>query len=103
MPTFDFSCKKCGTVFEFARPFGSKTVPACPQCGSKRTEKQLSAPTVVFKGEGWYKTDSRKKVVSGTKKEEGKSDTKEVKEIEGNKEIKTTKEVKENKEMKPKK
>jgi putative FmdB family regulatory protein len=60
MPTFDFTCKKCGTIFEFARPFGSKAVPACPKCKSKRTEKLLSPPSVQFKGTGFYKTDSTK-------------------------------------------
>ena len=59
MPTFDFRCKKCETVFEFSRPFGSTTVPPCPACKSKATEKLLGAPGVVFKGTGWYKTDSR--------------------------------------------
>ena len=59
MPTFDFRCKRCSTVFEFARPFGSKTSPSCPACGSKSTEKLLTPPAVHFKGGGWYKTDSR--------------------------------------------
>ncbi len=59
MPTFDFQCQKCQHVFEFNRPFGSTEKPACPKCNSKRTEKQFSAPAVVFKGSGWYKTDSR--------------------------------------------
>lgn len=59
MPTFDFRCKKCSTVFEFTRPFGSKTSPSCPACGSKGTEKLLTPPAVHFKGAGWYKTDSR--------------------------------------------
>ncbi len=60
MPTFDFQCAKCGTVFEFARPFGSKATPACPKCKSKKTEKLLTPPAIQFKGSGWYKTDSRK-------------------------------------------
>lgn len=75
MPTFDFSCQKCGNVFEFARPFGSKIVPACPRCGAKKTEKLLSAPAVVFKGAGWYKTDSRG-ASTAPKKEEKKTETK---------------------------
>ncbi len=61
MPTFDFECAKCKAVFEFSRPFGSKENPPCPECKSKKTQKLFSAPIVVFKGEGWYKTDSRPK------------------------------------------
>lgn len=72
MPTFDFQCKKCGTVFEFERPFGSKALPACPNCKGKRTEKLMSPPMVVFKGEGFYKTDSTKKEVKNN------TDTKET-------------------------
>lgn len=58
MPRFDFTCQKCGNVFEFSRPFGSKIIPACPACGSKRTEKQIAPPAIHFKGTGFYKTDS---------------------------------------------
>lgn len=58
MPTFDFQCKACGNVFEFARAFGSKTLPACPSCGAKKTEKLLTPPAVHFKGTGWYKTEN---------------------------------------------
>lgn len=59
MPRFDFRCKKCETVFEETIPFGSKKLPPCPKCHSKAIEKLLSAPGVLFKGEGFYKTDSR--------------------------------------------
>jgi putative FmdB family regulatory protein len=70
MPTFDFACKKCEHVFEFTRPFGSKELPPCPKCGSKKTEKLLSPPAVHFKGAGWYKTDSGGKAASTSKKAE---------------------------------
>ena len=59
MPTFDFQCRKCNHVFEHSRPFGSIELPACPACGSKRSEKLIAPPAVHFKGSGWYKTDSR--------------------------------------------
>lgn len=60
MPTFDFQCRACKHVFEFARPFGSNAQPACPSCSSKRVEKLIAPPAVHFKGSGWYKTDSKK-------------------------------------------
>jgi len=59
MPTFDFQCKKCSAIFEFARPFGSDKHPPCPKCKSKRTEKLLTPPVIQFKGKGFYKTDAR--------------------------------------------
>lgn len=76
MPTFDFQCRKCDHVFEHSRPFGSSELPACPACGSKRTEKMIAPPAIHFKGSGWYKTDSRATPGSSTpsKKEEKKSE-----------------------------
>ena len=57
MPTFDFRCGSCSHVWEWTRPFGRKTSPPCPSCGSKKTEKLLSPPSVQFRGAGFYKTD----------------------------------------------
>ncbi len=59
MPTFDFHCLACGTVFEHSRSFTDRKDPPCPSCGKKTVEKRIGAPAVVFKGAGWYKTDSR--------------------------------------------
>jgi putative FmdB family regulatory protein len=67
MPLFDFQCQKCSHTFEFNRPFGSKKVPPCPECGSKKTEKLISPPAIHFKGSGFYKTDSASKPVAKTK------------------------------------
>lgn len=61
MPTFDFRCPACAHVFEGTVPFGSKKFPPCPVCKSKKTEKMLSAPGIVFKGGGFYKTDASKR------------------------------------------
>lgn len=74
MPTFDFCCATCNSLFEKTLPFGSKTKPACPECGSKKTEKQLSMPSIAFKGSGFYKTDS--KPVEKTSVPEKKADPK---------------------------
>jgi len=47
-------------VFEFHRPFGSTKKPACPECACKDVQKLIAPPSIQFKGEGFYKTDSRK-------------------------------------------
>lgn len=70
MPTFDFACTACGHVFEKTIAFGSKTKPACVNCGSKKTEKQLTPPAVHFKGTGFYRTDSASASVA-TRKTDG--------------------------------
>ena len=60
MPTFDFRCPACNHQFEQSIPFGSKEYPLCTECGAQ-TEKLLSPPLgIVFKGQGFYKTDSIK-------------------------------------------
>ena len=57
MPRYDYRCK-AGHRYEKQEPFGSPVEHPCEKCG-KTAQRQLSAPTVIFKGGGWYKTDSR--------------------------------------------
>lgn len=68
MPTFDFECSDCNEVFEFNRSFGSSEHPACPKCKSTNTQKLMHTPNIVFKGSGFYKTDSSSTTTT-TKKE----------------------------------
>ena len=60
MPRFDFLCAACNETFEHLLPMGGAP-PKCLKCGSKKVEKLLSPPPVIFKGSGFYKTDSGKK------------------------------------------
>lgn len=76
MPTFDFQCAGCDHVFEFNRPFGSEETSPCPKCGGEDVQKLISAPTIHFKGEGFYKTDSQKDQNKTVKKEEKKKEEK---------------------------
>jgi putative FmdB family regulatory protein len=44
MPIFEYKCRKCGENFEVLfRSRDEKLVVACPQCGSKKAERLLSA------------------------------------------------------------
>lgn len=61
MPRFDFECRKCRKTFEHLLPSGASP-PACRHCGSADVTKLLSPPPVIFKGKGFYKTDSRRGV-----------------------------------------
>jgi putative FmdB family regulatory protein len=63
MPIYEYQCKKCRHRFEKIQKFSDPHVKKCPKCGSA-VELLLSAPTVQFKGSGWYVTDYAKK--SGT-------------------------------------
>src|SRR5205823_2622900 len=48
----------CGHVFSAVQSYTDATLEKCPSCG-KRPRKLMATPAIVFKGGGWYKTDSR--------------------------------------------
>jgi putative FmdB family regulatory protein len=60
MPTYQYRCTKCEDEFEVVQSFTDDPVTECPKCGGV-VRKQFSSVGVVFKGAGFYKTDSRKK------------------------------------------
>lgn len=58
MPIYDYRCDHCGHVFSAVQSFSDEALEQCPNCG-KKPRRLLSMPAIVFKGSGWYKTDSR--------------------------------------------
>ena len=78
VPIYDYRCDHCGHVFSAVQSFTDNALETCPNCG-KKPRRLILAPAVVFKGSGWYKTDSRPAEKSETKSEtksESKSETK---------------------------
>jgi putative FmdB family regulatory protein len=60
MPTYQYRCTDCGTDLEAVQKFTDPALTECPTChGSLR--KVFNAVGVVFKGSGFYRTDSRPK------------------------------------------
>jgi putative FmdB family regulatory protein len=60
MPTYQYRCADCAHFFEIVQSFSDDSLTECPECtGSLR--KVFNAVGVVFKGSGFYKTDSRGK------------------------------------------
>jgi putative FmdB family regulatory protein len=59
MPTYEYECLSCRQRFERKQSFSEEPVKLCPSCGGE-VRKVLHAPGIVFKGSGWYVTDSRK-------------------------------------------
>jgi len=57
MPIYDYRCDHCGHVFSAVQSFSDVALEKCPNCG-KKPRRLLSMPAIVFKGSGWYKTDS---------------------------------------------
>ena len=65
MPTYPYACTACGHAFEVQQSFSDPSLTECPEC-SGRLRKVFSSVGVVFKGSGFYRTDSRKGSGSGT-------------------------------------
>ncbi len=56
MPLYPYRCTKCGHHFEKIQKFGAKQEKVCPKCGGA-LERTLTAPSLNFKGAGWYVND----------------------------------------------
>lgn len=58
MPTYAYACKDCSHAFDIVQSFSDSTLTSCPECqGTLR--KKFNSVGVVFKGSGFYRTDSR--------------------------------------------
>lgn len=58
MPIYTYECEECGVRFEKRQKFSDDPVSKCPECGG-HTHRVPQAVGIVFKGKGWYVTDSR--------------------------------------------
>lgn len=58
MPTYQYACTECDHAFEQFQSFSDDALTVCPECEG-RLRKVFNAVGVVFKGSGFYRTDSR--------------------------------------------
>ncbi|MFC5950204.1 FmdB family zinc ribbon protein [Pseudonocardia lutea] len=58
MPTYQYACTACDHRFEAVQSFSDDALTECPVCGGK-LRKVFSSVGIVFKGSGFYRTDSR--------------------------------------------
>ena len=58
MPTYSYACTECDNRFDAVQAFTEDALTTCPQC-SGRLRKLFNSVGVVFKGSGFYRTDSR--------------------------------------------
>jgi putative FmdB family regulatory protein len=85
MPTYEYACKACGQHFDVRQSFSDAPLKVHESCGGELRKVFQPAP-IVFKGSGWYVTDSRTKpagedgsaspATTGTNKGEPKGETK---------------------------
>ena len=66
MPTYQYACTECGEQLEAVQSFSDPALTECPACGGK-LRKVFSSVGVVFKGSGFYRTDSRSGAATGDK------------------------------------
>jgi putative FmdB family regulatory protein len=58
VPTYSYACTECDNRFDAVQAFSDDALTDCPQC-SGRLRKLFGSVGVVFKGSGFYRTDSR--------------------------------------------
>jgi putative FmdB family regulatory protein len=63
VPTYSYACTECGNRFDAVQAFSDDALTSCPKC-SGRLRKLFGKVGVVFKGSGFYRTDSREPVKS---------------------------------------
>ena len=59
MPTYEFRCTQCGTLFEVFQRIDEEPLRTCERCGGE-LKKVFHPAGIVFKGSGFYATDSRR-------------------------------------------
>lgn len=74
MPLYEYGCDGCGETIEVLQRYSDPPLETCKTCGG-RLEKLISAPSIQFKGSGWYVTDyARKDTGPETKTETAKQE-----------------------------
>ncbi|WP_070377543.1 FmdB family zinc ribbon protein [Rhodococcus sp. WMMA185] len=58
MPTYSYACSECDNRFDIVQSFSDDSLTVCPECSGK-LRKLFNSVGIVFKGSGFYRTDSR--------------------------------------------
>ena len=69
MPNYDYECTSCDKVMEIFQQMSDAPLQKCPECGEKVKRLVGGGLGVIFKGSGFYATDSKK----GSSTQSGKS------------------------------
>ena len=74
MPTYQYTCTECREPVEAVQKFSDEPLTVCTACGG-RLRKVFSPVGIVFKGSGFYRTDSRKNATSTVATEKPSGDS----------------------------
>ncbi|HYP92754.1 MAG TPA: FmdB family zinc ribbon protein [Mycobacterium sp.] len=66
MPTYSYACTECGNRFDAVQAFSDAALTTCAECNG-RLRKLFGNVGVLFKGSGFYRTDSRESAKSSAK------------------------------------
>jgi putative FmdB family regulatory protein len=66
MPFYEYECKNCGKRFEKMQSITAEPLTECLNCGGGPIHRVLQPVGVIFKGSGWYITDSKKPAASSS-------------------------------------
>ncbi|MEU6579228.1 FmdB family zinc ribbon protein [Nocardia sp. NPDC046763] len=58
MPTYSYACTECDNKFDIVQSFSDDALTTCDRCNGK-LRKLFNSVGIVFKGSGFYRTDSR--------------------------------------------
>mgnify|MGYP006303359367 CR=1 FL=1 len=73
MPTYEYECKSCGHRFDAFQSMSEDPLDTCPECKGQVQRLIAAGAGIIFKGSGFYATDSRKS--SGESKSSDASDS----------------------------
>lgn len=65
VPTYSYACTQCDNRFDIVQSFTDEALTTCTECSGK-LRKLFNSVGVVFKGSGFYRTDSRSEQKSST-------------------------------------
>jgi len=74
MPLYEYECANCRNHFEVRQRMVDDPITVCPTCGGP-TKRVLYPAGIIFKGSGWYVTDSRKPDSSASEKTSSETKT----------------------------
>ena len=73
MPTYEYQCDSCKRRYDRREGFDAPASHACDRCGKGTANRVLHAPTVVFKGSGFYVNDSKRSTSDSSSSSNDKS------------------------------
>jgi putative FmdB family regulatory protein len=74
VPTYSYACTECSNRFDAVQAFSDDALTTCPEC-SGRLRKLFGNVGVVFKGSGFYRTDSRETAKSSSSSSNGSNES----------------------------